>query len=357
VRAIALLNLGGGALARGASAPVEVEAALREAGIDASVREIPSGRLSSAAREAAAAGVDLVIAGGGDGTVGTVAGALAGSDAVLGVLPLGTFNHFARDLGMPPDLKEAARALATAQTCALDLGEVNGHRFVNNSALGFYPEVVKERAEPRIRTRLRKALVSLAAAARVVGHYRLSRVTLEVEGERVSTRTPFVFVSNNPAEMQLFRFGHRDRLDGGKLFVYVHHGTSHLAVLHTIFAAIFKDIRAAGRFDQWSTDAVEVEYRHRRPVPVFLDGELLYLQPPLAYRILAGRLRVAVPQAVAEAAYGSGGSVTATAADGDRAATTATTPTTVSRLPSSASGVTRSPSSDTPSAMATKTAS
>ena len=357
MRAIALLNLGGGTLARGAASPEAVAAALHEAGVEARVLEVPSARLSSAAREAAASGVDLVIAGGGDGTVGAVAGALAGSDTVLGVLPLGTFNHFARDVGMPPDLPAAARALATSQPCALDLAEVNGHRFVNNSALGFYPEVVLERSEPRIRTRLRKALVSLAAAARVVGHYRLSRVTLEVEGERVTTRTPFVFVSNNPAEMRLFGFGQRARLDSGKLFVYVHHGTSHLAVLHTILAALFKDVRAAGRFDQWETDAVDVEYRHRRPVPVFLDGELLHLQPPLAYRILAGRLRVAMPRAVAESAYGSGGSTDEAGADGGRVATTATTPATVSRLPSSASGVTRSPSTSAPSSIATKTAS
>jgi diacylglycerol kinase family enzyme len=301
VRGVVLLNRGGGSLSRGVAGTEAVRAALRAAGVDAAVREVTAGRIPSAAREAAAAGAELVIAGGGDGTVGAVAGALAGSDAVLGVLPLGTFNHFARDLGVPPDLAGAARALASAVPRCLDLAEVNGHRFVNNSALGFYPQVVRERTEPRIRTRLRKVGVSLAAAARLVGHYRLSHVTLEVEGERVSRLTPVVFISNNPAEMRLFRFGRRRSLDGGKLFVYVHHGTSHLAVLHTIVAGLFADLRAAGRFDQWSTRAVEIDFRHRRRVPVFLDGELLSLQPPLRYRMLPGRLRVAVPQPAREA--------------------------------------------------------
>ena len=129
-------------------------------------------------------------------------------------------------------------------------------------------------------------------------------------------------------------------------------------MLHTILAAMFADVRAAGRFDQWTTDEVEVAYRHGRAVPVFLDGELLHLQPPLLYRILPGRVRVAVPLAQAEAAYGSGGSAVAAAGtDGGRAATTATTPATVSRLPSRAAGVTRSPSSSAPSSSVTKTAS
>lgn len=297
MRAVALLNPAGGALARGAAGPAEVAAALREAGLPAYVRAVPGPLLPAATREAIAAGADMVIAGGGDGTVASVAGAIAGSPATLGVLPLGTFNHYARDLGMPVDLRAAAAALASATPQCLDLAEVNGHRFLNNSALGFYTQVVRERAEPRIRTRMAKAVVTLIAALRLIGKYRLSEVSLEVEGRCVSFVTPLVFVSNNPGAIRLFRFGQRERLDGGKLLVYVHRSRRRAAVMHTILLALVRDVRQDARFVHWLTDEVRVDYgRRQRPVPVYLDGELLHLAPPLRYRILPGRLRVAVPE-------------------------------------------------------------
>ena len=294
----ALLNPGGGSLSRGIAGPAEVAAALREVGVFAEVRAVPGPRLSAATREAITAGAGLVIAGGGDGTVNAVAGALAGSEATLGVLPLGTFNHYARDLGMPQELRAAAAALAAATTQRLDIAEVNGHRFLNHSSLGYYSQVVRERATPRVRTRLVKVMVTLAAAIRLIGKYRLSDVRLEVDGQSLHYTTPLVFVSNNPGAMHLFRFGQRSRLDTGQLLVFVHKSKSRAAVLRTLFYATLHDIREDSRYEHWLTTELLVEYAHRRrPVPVYLDGELLHLAPPLRYRILPGRLNVAVPPA------------------------------------------------------------
>jgi diacylglycerol kinase family enzyme len=298
VNAIALLNLEGGSLSRGIARPADVGAALRQAGVAADVRAVRGPLLSAATREAIAGGAELVIAGGGDGTVNAVAGALAGSEATLGVLPLGTFNHYARDLGMPQELHAAAAALAAATPRRLDIAEVNGHRFLNHSSLGYYSQVVRERAKPRVRTRLVKVMVTLAAAIRLLGKYRLSDVRLEVDGETLCYRTPLVFVSNNPGAMHLFRFGQRSRLDTGRLLVFVHRSRSRAAVLRTLLYATLHDIREDSRYEQWLLTELRVEYPHRRrPVPVYLDGELLHLAPPLLYRILPGRLNVAVPPA------------------------------------------------------------
>ena len=293
---VALLNLEGGTLARGVARPAEVAAALREVGVVADVRAVPGHMLPAATREAIAAGASMVIAGGGDGTVNAVAGALAGSDATLGVLPLGTFNHFARDLGMPQELHAAAAALAAATPQCVDLAEVNGHRFLNHSSLGYYSQVVRERAEPRVRNRFMKVAVTLAAAVRLLGKYRLSEVSLEVDGGRLARSTPLVFVSNNPGAMHLFNFGQRPRLDTGQLLVFVHRSTSRSAVLRTLLYAALRDIREDDRYDHWLTSELLVEYgERRRPVSVYLDGELLRLAPPLRYRILPGRLNVAMP--------------------------------------------------------------
>jgi diacylglycerol kinase family enzyme len=297
VHAVALLNLAGGTLSRGAARPAEVAVALRRAGLTAEVRAVPARLIPAATREAIASGAELVIAGGGDGTVAAVAGALAGSDATLGVLPLGTFNHYARDIGMPAELHAAAAALAAATPQELDVAEVNGHRFINSSAIGYYSQVVRARAEPRVRNRPFKVLVTLAAAIRLLGKYRLTEVSLEAEGHSLTCTTPLLFVSNNPSVMHLFRFGQRERLDTGKLHVYVHRSKSRAAVLRTLLYAALRDIREDARYEHWLTPELRVEVRHRRwrPVPVFIDGELLHLQPPLCYRILPGRLRVAVP--------------------------------------------------------------
>ncbi|HEV8629734.1 MAG TPA: diacylglycerol kinase family protein [Thermoanaerobaculia bacterium] len=302
MRVVVLLNPGGGTLSRGAIHPAEVAVALRQAGLPAEVRAVRARLLPAATREALASGAELVIAGGGDGTVSAVAGALAGSDAALGVLPLGTFNHYARDLGMPEELHAAAAALAAATPRCLDLAEVNGHRFINNSSLGFATQVVRERAEPRIRTRITKAWVTLVAALRLLGRYRLSEVCLDVDGRRVEYETPFVFISNNPADMPFFYLGRRPRLDTGLLMVYVHRSKSRSAVLGTLLYSLLRDVREAARFDQWTTTEALVEFPlRRRPVAVFLDGELLHLSPPLRYRILPGRLKVAVPPPAAVA--------------------------------------------------------
>lgn len=298
VHAVALLNPGGGTLSRGAAKPAAVAAALRQAGVPADVRAVPGPRLPAATREALAAGADLVIAGGGDGTVRSVAGALAGSEATLGVLPLGTFNHYARDLGMPIDLRAAAAALAAATPRHLDLAEVNGHRFLNSSAIGYYSQVAKARAEPRVRLRSTKVAVTLVAAVRLLGKYRLSEVCLESEGRRILCTTPFVFVCNNPGAMHLFRFGQRERLDTGQLLVYVHRSSSRRAVLRTLLYALLRDAREEGRYEHWLTPELRVHFGARRkPVPVFLDGEILHLAPPLRYRILPGHIKVAVPTA------------------------------------------------------------
>jgi diacylglycerol kinase family enzyme len=298
VNTVALINREGGTLARGAAQPSDVEAALRDAGLPASVREVPGRLLPAATREALAGGADLIIAGGGDGTVNAVAGALAGSAATLGVLPLGTFNHYARDLGMPGELGAAAAALAAATPRQLDVAEVNGHRFLNVSALGYYSQIVRERAKPRVRTRLQKALVSGAATLRLIGKYRLLDVSLEVDGVRLECTTPLVFVSNNPTPLRLFLFGRRERLDTGKLLVCVHRSRRRRAVLRTLLYSILRDAREDVRFTHWLTEEALVEIHHRRgrPVPVYIDGELLHLVPPLRYRILPGRLSVAVPQ-------------------------------------------------------------
>ncbi|MGB6195357.1 MAG: diacylglycerol kinase family protein, partial [Methyloceanibacter sp.] len=140
-----LLNAGAGTASHtGADGLLgDLEAALQALDVSADL-EICSGpdlkRLAEAAlARARSAEIDAVVVGGGDGSIRTVAGVLAQTGVPLGILPLGTLNHFAKDLGIPLHLKEAAEVIAKGEKRTVDLAEVNGETFINNSSIGIYP--------------------------------------------------------------------------------------------------------------------------------------------------------------------------------------------------------------------------
>ena len=121
---------------------------------------------------AQAAEIDAVVVGGGDGSIRTVASVLAGTNVPLGILPLGTLNHFAKDLGIPLHLKEAAQVIAKGKTRAVDLAEVNGETFINNSSIGIYPYIVLDRERRRAHHKLAKWMAMVPALFRVLKHFR-----------------------------------------------------------------------------------------------------------------------------------------------------------------------------------------
>lgn len=275
----------------GTALPAErLEEALRAAGLEVEVRAVDGPAL----REAAAAAVgraDAVVAAGGDGTVSAVAGALAGTGTPLGVLPLGTLNHFAKDLGIPLDLADAARVLAAGHVRTVDVAEVNGHRFVNNSSVGFYPRVVAERG--RLRAVLGKWLAMAWAALAVLWRLPRVRLRLRFEDGEAPFLTPFLFVGNNRYDPRLLADRHRDALDRGELRVYVARGSGRLAFVWLALRALLgrrRDEDVAER----SARAVRVD-SGRRALSVAADGEVLRLRPPLRYAIHPGALRVLAP--------------------------------------------------------------
>src|ERR1700682_1204909 len=149
------------------------------------------------ARRAVKENSQVIVAGGGDGTVNAVANELMGSSITLGVLPLGTLNHFAKDLQIPQDLEDAARNLITGRAVPVDVGEVNGHIFLNNSSLGIYPHIVRLREEQQNKTGRNKWVAFALAFLSVLEHYSFLRVRLRVDGKELSCKTLLVFIGNN----------------------------------------------------------------------------------------------------------------------------------------------------------------
>jgi diacylglycerol kinase family enzyme len=276
-----------------------VEAAFAACEVEARVAVARDGEeMTELARRALSNGARAVVAGGGDGTVGLVAGALVGTDRPLGVLPLGALNHFAKDLRIPLTLEEAARNICEGQTVSVDVGEVNGRIFVNNSSLGLYPRIVRRREKLQERDGSGKWAAFLRASAAVLRRYPFMNVRLDADGHEIARKTPFVFVGNNEYQVENLQLGARSCLDAGHLSLYVAHRTGRLGLLRLALSAFFGRLREAHDFDALCAREIWVETRRPKRLPVATDGEVSVLSTPLHYRIRPGALKVIVPKDV-----------------------------------------------------------
>ena len=265
---------------------VGVEARLWRFGAGEEVRAI--------AHRALEARPPVLVAAGGDGTVSAVADVVRGTDTALGVIPAGTMNHFAKDLGIPLDPAEAARVIAGGRCIRVDVGEVNGRGFINNASLGIYADMVRKRARQQRRLRRSKRAAMLWAALEVLGRSRLMDLRLELEDRVQECRAPFVFIGNNDYTMEGFVIGTRERLDRGLLDVYTTRRCGPWGLVGLALHALFGRLRQAEDFTEWSTSYLRVASPRRRLL-VATDGELSSMETPLEFRIRPRSLRVIVP--------------------------------------------------------------
>ena len=286
----------------------ELRQKLEDAGLDAELTLAHGGaELIAAARRAREEGARLVVAGGGDGSVNAVASQLIDPDAIpagiahgtiggirFGVLPMGTLNHFAKDLGIPLDLDAAIRNLADGVPVRVDAGAVNGRGFLNTSGLGLYPDIVRDREKQQNRLGRGKWPAALWASLAALRRYPFLSIRLDVGGERLARRTPFVFIGNNAYTMQGLAIGARERLDAGTLSLYVAQHPTRLGLLRFALDALRGRLGETRDFDVLEADAFEID-THRSHLRVATDGEVTVMTPPLRYRSLPGALEVLVP--------------------------------------------------------------
>lgn len=296
MKAIVLLNRAAGTLA-GMNDPrgEGLGRVLSDAGIEAVIQMVPGNEMSQAARSAAASGCDVVVAGGGDGTISAVAGALCGTQMPLGILPLGTFNHFAKDLGIPLDLAAAVGVIAEGHVQSVDVAELNGVVFINNSSLGVYPLAVVERESQRKHQKLRKWTAMLLAALKVFRRFPLVRVSLAIGTDTLDRKTPLVFVGNNRYDLDIFKVGKRTGLDRGELCLYIANTQSRWGMILLTVRAMFGRLKQARDFETYALTSCRVETRRKR-LDVAMDGEVNRLNPPFEYRIRPQALRVCLPK-------------------------------------------------------------
>ena len=246
------------------------------------------------ARDAIRSRPPLLVAGGGDGTLSAVADVVRGTDTALGVLPLGTFNHFAKDLGIPMDLAEAVKAIAQGERSRVDVGEVNGACFINNASLGIYPVIVRRREFQQRALGRRKFSAMIWAIWSVLRRSPFMRLRVELDGESRAWRAPFIFIGNNVYNMQGFDIGTRERLDCGELSIYSTPRGSRWGLAKLALHALFGRLEQAKDFVAATGRELRVESRRAR-LRVAADGEVRLLQTPLEFRIVPRSLVVMTP--------------------------------------------------------------
>ena len=273
----------------------QLQATFRAAGMEAEVLSANSGEeVRALAQKALAAQPPLVVAGGGDGTISTVASVLQSTGIALGVLPLGTLNHFARDLCIPVDVEAAVRVIAARRIISVDMGQVNERCFINNASLGIYTDVVRDRERQQRRLGRGKRWAMVWACITALRRSPFLRVTLSLDGEKHDYRAPFIFVGNNAYTMEGFAIGKRVGLQDGHLSLYVTQRKSRLGLVTLGLRALFGRLRQARDFLAATAQTIEVTSRHGH-LPVATDGEVALMRTPLVFRTLPGALRVIAP--------------------------------------------------------------
>jgi diacylglycerol kinase family enzyme len=253
------------------------------------------GEIVALAREAARSNAETVVGAGGDGTIDTIAAALAGTGKTLGVLPLGTFNLLARRLGIPLDLAAAVRTCVDGEVRAINVGDVNGRTFLSRSSVGLYPLALRHR-EQMFRRFGRSRLIALLSGATALMRWgNVMTVCLTTETGRHLFRSRFLFVCNNPAELDYFHLPGRRCIEANQFAVYAPNALSPAAVLRLGFRMLRRKARPSRDFETFCAPALSFEIEPSG-VPVSLDGEVEIMQSPLHYRLRPGALHIRVPR-------------------------------------------------------------
>src|SRR4051794_17062244 len=283
-RVSVLINRGGGAAAADSEIAEKVAAALVGAGLTGDVELVDGGECEVRCRAVAERGDPLLIVGGGDGTIAAAASALVGTNTLLGILPLGTLNHFARDLEIPTVLDEAAKLIAARTERRVDVAEMNDRIFINNSAIGLYPLMVVDRDLQRRHLGRSKRLAMVVASLRTLARFNHQRLTLTINDEKERVDTPLLFVGNNDYRIDIGAPGQRDSVDAGELSVFVMRKKTRRGFVAASMRALLDRVHEDDMVRIDGVERLRVS-SHRSAVPVSLDGEVVRAMPPLDYRI------------------------------------------------------------------------
>jgi diacylglycerol kinase family enzyme len=287
----------GALLARAEDDPGEqLRKIFAEKGVPAEFRAFSHETIGADVRELLQGNPDALIVAGGDGTVSTIAERLLGGEVPLGVLPGGTMNVLAHDLGVPKELDQAVDALLDAPVHHIDVGLVNDRPFLCGSSLAMMPHLGRLRERARGQVGL-AAMRFAGRFLRMLWRYPRMRLTIVVGGREYAVRTRAVVVSLNPLAAGPPPRPGRVRLDAGTIAVYVTHDRTNwdlIAVATKLFRGNWQRDK---RIRKYEGPTVEIRSANFSLLTVMTDGEIAQLRVPLRFEVRPRTLAVLAPHA------------------------------------------------------------
>ena len=233
---------------------------------------------------------DVLVIAGGDGTIRTAAEVLIGTDIPLGIIPLGTFNQVARQLGIPTDIQAAVRCLTKASPERIDCARVNGRVFLASVLMGLPPRVTRGRQQLRGRSFRERVHGYFALLRRASAATRKIGMRIDAEGETRQVRALSVVISNNPYNDDGL-FMAPSGLSSGRLGIYVSKHQTGAAMFAAFARALLGFWTSDEEFERFTAQNLMIDTRHKRLL-VSLDGEIEFLETPLHFEILPQALCV-----------------------------------------------------------------
>jgi diacylglycerol kinase family enzyme len=232
--------------------------------------------------------IDAVIVAGGDGTLNYVVSEIAEEEIPVGIIPKGTFNHFAHDLGLSENIDECIDVIASGNIAYVDVAEVNGKVFLNNSSIGAYPLALIMRDRYEKGSGWSKQFAMIRAVTKIFFVFPTMTVTIKTDADTYTQTTPFVFIGNN-----VYTSGKRDKLTEGVLSIYTANRKSRWGILFMGLLSAINKLEDK-YFDEHITKSAVLEIQQTK-INVAIDGEMIKEESPLKYIIRPRKLPVFVP--------------------------------------------------------------
>lgn len=263
------------------------------------LRTVEKGRdLAGEIDRAAADGFATLVAAGGDGTIGAVAAGVHRHKRTLGVLPMGTFNYFARGLSLPEDIDEAVDLIAAGTTRTVSVGEVNGKLFLNNASLGLYPAILQQREGTYRRWGRSRLAAHWSVLVTFMRFHRPLPMQVTVDGETIRRRTPLAFVARSDYQLELFGLDGVEDVRAGRFALFLAPDSNRWELFLFAIRLAWRSMERGRDFDYFAAEEIEIETRSKRRL-VARDGERERMRSPFRFRVLKDALRVIAPRQTA----------------------------------------------------------
>ncbi len=290
-----ILNAGSGSHEAQDSREI-LEKVFRESGRSFGISVAKGEEIGRLAREKAGSDCEVLVAGGGDGTICGVAEAAREKGKTLGVLPLGTFNYFAKNLGIPLELEEAARVILEGEPVRASVLDLDGRLVLNNSSIGIHPAVLLTRRKMYRRWGRNQLSAYLSVIMTAAQPPPRLRVRLATDEGEVVRETPLVMICSNAFQMEAFSLAGKECLAEEKFALYVARMAGRATILRLGLRALFRCLRPGVDYEVICASDVTIETLRRRRLRAAVDGELERLESPMRFRVAPRQLSVLAPR-------------------------------------------------------------